>query len=499
MRVSLFSPRSTRRAHGRLPDSSAARSPTPARAARTRLPRGESGLTLIEVVISSLLVAVIAIATLTGFDSAGRAVADERSHNEATLLAGQDQERMRGMSVTELTQFAHETRTVTEGGTKSEGGTKFTIESSAEYVSASKETLTCKTAENATASYIKTSTVVTWPELNKLSSAGKREGVKQSSVVSVPQTTTLEVKVANQNNEPVEGATVTVKGPATELSATTSALGCVVFGSIADKKVEVDASKLNWVNHEAESPPPAKPVTLSTTTLTTTEFVIAEPGALNVEWESNGTSGIRGDTAYASQAGIATPSGFIVGTAGTFATSATLKGLFPFVTAGKPPTANPYTVYAGDCEKNNPEVVTANAVKDRSVQVEPGEATSKTVSVEVPPVKFEAKSGTGIGNQGSGVTSTSAKLINKECSGTVVRNASPVIYEHPISIVAGKLEPASAPYAKALEVCVVFSEGGKWYKNKTAAFANSAKTGVTVSTLYVKGSGVTESSKAITC
>src|ERR1700680_2101375 len=58
----------------------------PAMAALSRLPavhpsaRSQSGMTLIEVIASALLVALIAIGTFVGFDSSGRASADQRSH-----------------------------------------------------------------------------------------------------------------------------------------------------------------------------------------------------------------------------------------------------------------------------------------------------------------------------------------------------------------------------------------------------------------------------------
>src|ERR1035438_5177597 len=41
----------------------------------------QSGFALIEVVVSALFVGLIVVGTLTGFDSAGRATADERAHN----------------------------------------------------------------------------------------------------------------------------------------------------------------------------------------------------------------------------------------------------------------------------------------------------------------------------------------------------------------------------------------------------------------------------------
>ena len=52
----------------------------------------------------------------------------------------------------------------------------------------------------------------------------------------------------------------------------------------------------------------------------------------------------------------------------------TQSKLFPFVKAVKPLEYESYVVYAGDCEANNPETVTAagEKLKSKSVQVTPG-------------------------------------------------------------------------------------------------------------------------------
>ena len=61
---------------------------------------------LLEVVISALLVALIAVGTFAGLEGAGRASADERTHAEATKLAQLDEERLRGLTTTQLAELA---------------------------------------------------------------------------------------------------------------------------------------------------------------------------------------------------------------------------------------------------------------------------------------------------------------------------------------------------------------------------------------------------------
>ncbi|HME01779.1 MAG TPA: hypothetical protein VKG38_01955, partial [Solirubrobacteraceae bacterium] len=82
------------------------RTTTPARRSRAATYAGsQGGFMLLEVLISALLVGLIAVGTFAGFDSAGRARADERAHAQATQLAEQDEERLRGLTTTQLAQL----------------------------------------------------------------------------------------------------------------------------------------------------------------------------------------------------------------------------------------------------------------------------------------------------------------------------------------------------------------------------------------------------------
>ncbi len=445
----------------------------------------ESGFAMIEVIVSALLVGIIVAATFDAFVVANRASANQRAHNQATLLAAQDEERLRGLQLTKLTQVGHET---TE---EKQSGTTYKIESLAEYVSGgeSSDTLTCA-GTSGHAEFIKTTSIVSWTESGRNPPVHK--SIRQSSLVAVPASTTVEANVVNQASEPVSGATITVKGTSTNLSQTTLATGCAVFGSIADKSVEVAASKGEWVGHNGQAPSP-KTVTLSSESTQTAEFTLAEPAKLVTEFDTNGGAkrNLTGETVYIGQASIGSPPSFVAKGAKA-ETAISFSGLFPFASPTK------YTVFAGDCEKNNPETV-ATGVTDEKVQLEPGATT--TVTVEEPQINLLVMSGTGASSPGTAITSTSAKLINKECSSSSAQNYATVPYEHSIEVSAGRLNPRYAPYAKSLELCVAWLEGGKYYRYKPPAFANSAKAGTTETTLYAKASSTyyTSSTSVLTC
>src|SRR5438132_6103115 len=81
---------------------------------RSRL-AGEEGMTLVEVLVSIMLVGLIAL-SFAGCDAVGRTSADPRQVAQATQLAQADQERMRGMSADQLSTL-YQQRNITVDGT----------------------------------------------------------------------------------------------------------------------------------------------------------------------------------------------------------------------------------------------------------------------------------------------------------------------------------------------------------------------------------------------
>jgi hypothetical protein len=487
-------------------------------------PTSEDGFMLLEVVVSALLVALIAVGTLSGIDASNRATGDERAHAQATVIAQQDEERLRGLTATKLAQLVSTTQTVAENGlcvekvsgawlylskealekstaceqsglakeyvSKSASGTIFTVTSSASYASAAKEKLACET-EKGTPDYIQTTSSVTWPTL------GSRPAVSQSSLVAVPKSDTLLARVKNRSNEPVSEATVKVdkKGASSYealATATTPASGCVVFGGLTESKVYVVAERGNWVNHNGEEPGQSEvkwvEEQLSTTAITeAASFVLEAPGSISAEFASNKVP-VESFTFAALQAEIS--AGEMVGGSETNTSkSYELTKLFPF-------KENKYTVYAGACSANDPVEVSGHeaGVSDPSVQVEPN-LTAK-VTIEAPAVNVTVYQGS-IVSEGVLASAASAKIFNPECKGKAnQRGTMPT--EYPVTISNGELVQKYLPYAKKLELCVAAKVGGTYYKNKLA-IANTKKTGTSSLSLFLKGAGSESSGSLKSC
>jgi len=482
---------------------------------------------LLEVLVSAVIVALIAMGTYTGLAASGRATASERSSSQAVVVAQQDEERLRGLSVAELGQLGQTTYTVNENGQcleeKTGGwyyysgesewktgcereatagekytGTVYSITSQAEYVTAANETLACESGEAK--DYIRTTSTVTW------SSIGHHEPVKQSSIVDEPSTGMLRIKVKNRNNEPVSGATVEVFDPSSSATATASettpSSGCMVVGGLEEGEAKLIASRGEWVTRNGKTTT-EKTTSVKKGSLAEAEFTLERPGTIDAEFFSNTTEQpVSSFTFVAYQSEIASSAPlFVGGSASSASTTANLTSLFPFALPVNQP--DKYTVYAGDCEANEPALATKGSGSEVSeaptVQVEPTNVKLvNQAKILLPKDEITVYEGASASSPGAKLTSTSAKIINGECKGKAAQNyTSGVPYEHVITLTNGELETPYLPYAKKLELCVVGKVSGKYYRHYFP-FANTKKTGVKES-LYLKSSGYTESSSSISC
>ncbi len=468
---------------------------------------GEDGFLLIEVVISALLVALIVIATLTGFDVVNRATAEQRRHADAALLAGASQEQLRSDPASTLDQLLG--ATALENAhvyTQTVGGTTFTITQEVESKTGTNETAGCTTGTTKASAgvYLQVASYVTWPLLkaNK-----KRPEVSQSSIITPPDGSGLEVDVTNgaKPESPVSGVTAvaTYEGEKTEqlttIEGTTGSAGCVLFAGIPSTAATVEAYRTNYVTPSGAYIFGPKETSI-TPNLTTHEPVeLAEGGAIEAEFQYNKVGVPSGDTFVVENHSIAVAPEFEVGspevaiesngtynpllkekyaeTATTAISSAHYaKGdLFPFPTS--------WSVYAGDCPANNVESVTGGTVKGGSIAVGAG-VTSK-VAVPMSKVKLLVYEGTKA-TPGSLANSLEVKITNLGCSkASTPNNASKAIYVHTQKTNSkGELEDPYQPFGTSFKLCVY---GGASHKNSytTEEYALTKETGFTAPTIYL--------------
>ncbi len=422
--------------------------------------------------VSALLVGLIMIAMFNGFDVANRATADERAHAQADVLAQQDEDRLRGFQISELSAL-HETRTVTyKEGTGT--GTVYTITSKANFVSDATGSESC-TAGSATADYIQTTSEVTWPALKA------RKPVVETGLIAPHLGGSLLVKVIDANGNGVPGMTVKATGPSPSVgteTGTTNTNGCVIFGSVEPGEYKVTTFQTGYVEKDGNEEPPVSERVATVTNGSTTlkEFQFDRAGALAVSFEDPSTkTAVSGDAFLAFNTNMTLPSYKTfpnppkLGTPEATITSP--KKLFPFTGA--------YTVYAGSCPADEP---TKNGQASDPVPPTPGvivlPGASTPFKVPVPPVTIQVRNGTSAGSPGSTIAATGT-LLDTGCKGEGIE------VKRSITILAtGALQYPNLPYG-TYSLCVTATIGKA--RKYTTAVSNNKEAGVTVPTIYLGG------------
>jgi Tfp pilus assembly protein PilV len=400
---------------------------------------------LIEVMISALIVALIIVGTFNGIDASGRAQRSERLRNQATVLAQQDEERLRSLSSSQLASL-NETKTTTFQNTS------YTVVSKSEFISDNAGEGSCSST-GATADYFQTSSEVSWPGI------GSRPKVVQTGLVSPPAGGELMVLVEDGRGGRTSGMSITGTGPAA-LSGTTAANGCVVFGPLEEGTYVVNAKQTGYVNPDGESEVPSTKRSITVTGQTTVsdplEFNKAGWIEAKVATVPSTLGGAQTLNVIAEQTGLSakfrdllsSEPGYSSGTSELFESAHTF---FPFASA--------YNVYAGTCLANNP--VTLGGA-GQPAQVEPGAAAKVTVNEPGMIVRFW----NGASSASKGTLITSGYKLYVKDTDTGEGNCNNTTYEmklaSSITEAKGSLERPGLPYGK-YTVCVVFTKSGSKY------------------------------------
>lgn len=359
----------------------------------------DAGFALIEVMITALFVALIVVATLTGMDSAAKATADERYHDEAMLLASQSQEQLRSdpaSTLSEIQEPNYHVYTVTVNGEV------YTITQQAGYVTDSTQHSGCSATGSESSSktgdnYLRVKSSVVWPQL-VAAKRTEKGAVTQSSIITPPDGSTLEVDVKNgaaaKPEAAVSGVTVFAEG----VETTTGEGGCVVYGSIPSNSVDIEAYKPNYVTESGAYKVEAEEFTIAPNITTHYPITFAEGGRITAKFVYKGAA-VSGDTFVVNNVSMKVSPTFEVGSTagkfaasglyepepGTYSSSATTpvsvsnysKGnLFPFLESS-------WTVYAGDCLENNPSTASKSAVASGKALVTAGGETVVNVPMSL--------------------------------------------------------------------------------------------------------------------
>jgi Tfp pilus assembly protein PilV len=481
-------------------------------ALRSRLPhgRGEDGFLLVEVLVSAMLVALIVTATFNGLDVAHRLTADQRRHDQASILASQSQEQLRSEPASALNALVSSPHKYT----KTVGGTTYTITQEAKNVGASGKTTGCSVTETKaqTGTNFQTSSTVTWKSQEK----AKRPAVKASGIVTPPTGSAVEIDVINGLNEGVSGVTAKATfipfeaGSYNTVEGTTGNAGCVVLTGIQSTSATIEiVEKTGFVMPSGALKVPSKEIAIAPNITTHYTVQYAEAGRIAAHFTYKGETTwegkeVVGDTFVAYNTNIGIKPEYETG-ATYFKYEATGEEKFLPLTAkalaSATPSQKPYLyepiawtaagskypngdlfpfkekwlVYGGDCSANN----TGAEARVEAGPVKSGETTN--VNVPLSFTKLTIWTGASSTKKGEPTSKRygPAKITNTECeSATTPPNATGIAFTHEQkeTLPEGRLEEPFQPFGNNFKLCVVNSELKKRY---TVPFSNTTVAGST--------------------
>jgi Tfp pilus assembly protein PilV len=486
--------RPTHAAHATSSRPGAARGLRPS-CARSKLALGaEEGISLIEVMISALMVGFIVIATFTGFNNVDHTTADERAHDQAAVLAMQSLEELRSDSAATLDGLTNSNSHTCQ---ETVGGETYTITQSARWVNDANPNATCsaigKEHSNQAGDYLRVNTAITWPQL------GKRPPLEQDSIITPPDGSGLEVDVTNGRipEQPVAGVTIV----AGEAEALTGESGCVIFGGIPATRITVEAFKLGDVTPAGAIKNVHSELLVAPNITTTVPAVLNEGARIKAEFTYEGKP-VKSDTFVAYNSKINLQPDFEVGstefgepaketgnyeartskyeTTATTPVSATYYptgDLFPF--------ENGWFAYAGDCVANNPHTIDESQITESAIAVptlEPGQIA--TIKVPMSEVKLLLYNGTAAAHGSLESKSQAVKITDGACASSASpNNAAHYKIEHTQNTTSeGKLEYPYQPFGKSFKLCLYDKEKSETY---TAEYADEAIKGPEIG-IYLK-------------
>lgn len=360
---------------------------------------GESGWALVETLVSAVLLIVVSLAIASSLDTASRASGESKQRSAAATLAEQDQERMRGMDATALSNYHPPARNVTTA----DGGV-YTIASRADWIRDSTNAPESCTTNATQSDYLRITSTVTsrlvGTDIKPVTSAGI---VTPAVGAFGPGLGTFSVAVVDRNAAKVQNMLVTTSGTKV-LSDGTNSLGCAVFGYIPIGGYTATAAAGGWVDRDG-NPTATGSATVSQGTVASIQLVYDQAGALAVTLDGAAPANTRlnvGQPAF--------PTAHTV--TSTIAKDATtvpvINSLFPFA-------ASPYNAYVGSCTDADPSKYTQPVA---STLVTPGPATALNVHLPVMTVTVKKGTPTAIPVNGAKVRVTSTVTGCTEATNT---------------------------------------------------------------------------------
>jgi len=335
----------------------------------------ERGDTIIEVLISAMILAIIVVASFNGFSAITKASALGRARSQAQALAEQDQERLRSEPINAIEALSGSTTT----RTVKLNGTTYTIATHVELISETGSSL-CTTSNPSNGVYRTTSEVTWW------GGKGDHRVVTTSSIPPPPGAALLVQFEGAEKGQPVPEVETSLTGPGSggpTYNRQSTASGCVIFGPFeTGGEFKLNAHRAGYVDpngytYIAEDPSVQTIWNLLINTISKTGFRLAPAGSLTVNLvtarppaaQENWSAVTQAPNVVIDNSGMHPQARTLSKTNGKYETLSSESNLFPFT----------YAVFAGTCEANNPATVSGALVTEATVP--PGGQATATVTM----------------------------------------------------------------------------------------------------------------------
>jgi Tfp pilus assembly protein PilV len=330
---------------------------------------GERGSMLIEVIVSGLLLAILAVGLFGAFDGSARVSVRNKERATAARLAQEDQERLRGLPITQISNLRESSPTVI-------GGLTYTVASRADWVADAAGNTTCA-AGDARADYLKIQSTVTPAK------AGAKPIVVDSMVTPKvgtygAGTGSLAVEVLDRDDAGVAGLPVTITGPATD-SDPTNADGCAFFGYEPTGNYTISYSAAGWVDYLGVTAV-SQATSISDGVVSTKSLRYDRAGSATVSFDTSENGTVK-PVDYDAVRLVHSNASRALDT-GTDAATVTMQGLFPFKDA--------YAAYAGECDQNNPASYAVTPPNPLAGAIVP-RAADQAVTVRLPTITIRVR------------------------------------------------------------------------------------------------------------
>jgi prepilin-type N-terminal cleavage/methylation domain-containing protein len=464
----------------------------PAGVARRLLDRGRAqhGFTLIEVLVSALIVTLIAGAVGGALMTNIKATGDQHRRTDAQALAEQDQERLKGLSAEQLDNL-NQTYTSTQDKYK------FTVSSQAYYLN-STSGASCSASGGAGATYFKTISTVTWTN-----PAGATQTLAtDESVITPPAGGSVLAQFHDQTTAPLSGVSVSATGPESD-AATSDGNGCTIFTGLDTGAYNLTFADNGYVDPNGNASPLTDTTTVASTGIATPSkgnpIEMGLGGGITAKFSINGTavpfpaaalswygsgggysmSNYRTNDPAGSSSYLTLPTTTV---AAANQAGASAGGLFPFASLNPTSYTNNYQVWAGTCRQEQPPAGTDAASVTPGLVINPMTVTAPAVDVNV---TYKPQVGAVIQVAPSDVKFTFNSDANSGQSCNDTWGAFPAstpgsgtkhyLYPAPFASSATSGSTASASgQTGTVTACADYTPGGgKYYKASSAPFTDS--------------------------